>query len=113
MLATGIEPGVAAAAAACGLELPIRRTRQRVAGVRFFYVERDDTTIGSIGFDTAALPPSIDRAVTVVEPGAVVSPPPKGTVWGRIGYAVAIGASADECSAALDAAQAALRVTVA
>ena len=113
MLATGIDPGVVAAAAACGQDLPLRPTRRRVAGVRFCYVERDDTTIASIGFDEAALPPAVDRAVTVAGPGAVVSPPPKGTVWGRIAYLTATGDSIDACARALDAAQAALRVTVA
>jgi biotin carboxylase len=111
MLATGVEPGVLAAAAACGMHLPAHATRRRVAGVRFYYVERDDTTIDSIAFDAAKLPAAVDRAVTVARPGATVSPPPKGTVWGRIAYATAVGDSIDECAHALDAALAALQVT--
>lgn len=110
-LATGIDPGVVAASAACGLDLAIQPTERRVAGIRFSYVERDDTTLQSIAFDTEALPASIDRAVVVARPGAVVSPPPKGTVWGRIAYATAVGDSVDECARALDTAAAALRVT--
>ena len=58
----------------------------------------------------ARLPSTVDRAVTVAQPGAVVSPPPKGTVWGRIAYATTIGDSIDECARTLDAAGAALRV---
>lgn len=110
-LATGIEPGVVAAAAACGLSLPTQPTTQRVAGIRFCYVDRDDTTIDSIAFDRAALPEQVDRAVTVAQPGAVVSPPPKGTVWGRIAYTTAVADSVDECATALDTAQNALRLT--
>jgi len=112
MLATGVDPGVVAASAACGLDLPIEPTRQRVAGVRFFYVERDDTTIGSIAFDPTGLPSTVDRLVTVAQPGFVASPPPKGTVFGRIAYATAVGDSIGECALALDAAEAALRVMV-
>jgi biotin carboxylase len=111
MLATGIDPGLIAASAACGLDVSIEPTRRRVAGIRFFYVDRDDTTIGAIAFDTAALPAAVNRAITVAQPGAVVSPPPKGTVWGRIAYATALGDSIAECGHALDAAAGALEVS--
>jgi hypothetical protein len=113
MLATGIDPGLVAAAVACGLDPPTRAGTRRVAGIRFFYVERDDTTVTDISFDKAGLPDTIDQAVTVVQPGTVVSPPPKGTVWGRIAYAIAVGDSIAGCAEALDAAGSALRVTVA
>ncbi|HYQ66092.1 ATP-grasp domain-containing protein [Actinophytocola sp.] len=113
MLATGLDPGVLAASAACGLDLDVHPTRRRVAGIRFCYVERDDTTISSIHFDPTALPTAVDRTVTIAQPGAVVSPPPKGTVWGRIAYATVVTDSMDECVDSLDAAQAALRVTTA
>ena len=46
-------------------------------------------------------------------PGAVVSPPPHGGVFDRIAYATAVGDTVAECTRALDAAEAALRVTVA
>jgi biotin carboxylase len=111
MRATGIDPGLVAAAAACGLTPSTQAQWQQVAGVRFCYVEREDTKIETIAFDAAALPAAIDRAQTVAQSGAVVSPPPKGTVWGRIAYATAVGESIDECARALDAAQAALHVT--
>jgi len=112
--ATGIDPGLAAAAVACGREPEVRADRAMVGAVRFFYVEHEDTTIGSIGIDEdTALPPALDRFVLDAEPGDVVSPPPKGTVWGRIAFATAVAGTADECTAALDAAQAALTVQVA
>lgn len=109
-LATGIDPGLAAAAVACGLEPELRPTRDRVAGVRFLYVDKDDTTIASAGFPER-LPGSVDEAVTLVAPGTVVSPPPKGTVWGRIAYVTATGASTESCLATLDAAEAAFSFT--
>jgi biotin carboxylase len=111
MLATGIDPGVLAASAACGLDAPTAATRQRVAGIRFCYADRDDTVVASLSFDEAALPEAIHEAVVVATPGAVVSPPPKGTVWGRIAYAVALTDDIPECAASLDAAQTALRLT--
>lgn len=109
-LTTGIDPGLAAAAAACGLQPDITPSRSRVAGIRFFYVEHDDTVIGSLSFDDTALPAAVDRAVAVAQPGAVVSPPPRGTVWGRIAFATVVAASVEECRQALDAAAAALQV---
>jgi hypothetical protein len=90
MLATGVDPGLVAASAACGLDFPVTPTRRRTAGIRFSYVAEEDTTIDSIAFDTAALPEAVDQAVTVAQPGAVLSPPPKGTVWGRIAYTTAV-----------------------
>ena len=108
MLATGIEPGAVAASAACGLNLPLRPDRRKVAGVRFSYVAEDDTTIGTIGFDARALPAGVDQAVVLVRPGAVVSPPPKGTVWGRIAYTTVVADSIAECRDLLDDAALAL-----
>ncbi|HEU5471304.1 MAG TPA: ATP-grasp domain-containing protein [Actinophytocola sp.] len=112
-LATGLNPGLLAASAACGLALPTEPTTTGVAAIRFFYVTHDDSTIRTIHFTPSALPPEIDRAITVAQPGAVVSPPPKGTVWGRIAYATALAPTATACTAALDAAEAALHVTLA
>ena len=51
--------------------------------------------------------------MAIAEPGAVVSPPPKGSTFGRIAFATAIGATSAECLATLDAAEAALRVRTA
>ncbi|GAA1267361.1 ATP-grasp domain-containing protein [Kitasatospora nipponensis] len=109
-LATGIDPGLAAARVACGLAPETTAQRAVVTAIRFFYVTEDDTVIGSIAFDEQRLPAEIDRAVVVAQPGATVSPPPKGTVWGRIAYATAVADSLDGCTRALDAAEAALVV---
>lgn len=109
-LATGVDPGLAAAATACGFAADLTPTRRRVAGIRFGYVDEEDTTVAEVSFDDARMPASTDRAVTVARPGAVVSPPPKGTVWGRIAYATVVGRSAEQVRADLETAQAALRV---
>ncbi|GAA1355789.1 ATP-grasp domain-containing protein [Saccharothrix algeriensis] len=109
-LATGIDPGLVAAAAATGRPADLTPTRGRVAGIRFFYVAEEDTTLGALGFDHDALPDGIERAVVVAQPGAVVSPPPKGTVWGRIAFAVATGESREQVADRLAAAEAAFEV---
>ncbi|RKT54859.1 ATP-grasp domain-containing protein [Saccharothrix australiensis] len=109
-LATGIDPGLVAAAAATGRPADLTPTRSRVAGIRFFYVAEEDTTIGSLGFTENALPEGIELAVAVARPGAVVSPPPKGTVWGRIAFAVATGGSREQVTDRLAAAEAAFDV---
>ncbi|KOX05186.1 ATP-grasp domain-containing protein [Streptomyces sp. NRRL B-3648] len=110
MLATGIDPGLAAARAACGITPDAAPSRRRVAGIRFFYVEHDDTRIESVTFRETGLPAGVEELVAVAGPGAVVSPPPKGTVWGRIAFAIATGDSVEECGAVLDAAESALDV---
>jgi hypothetical protein len=110
--ASGIDPGLAAAAVACGLRPDLRAGRALVGGVRFFYVGEEDTVIDQVSFDHARLPRAIDLAVATALPGATVSPPPKGTLWGRIAYATVVTETMREARAALDGAEAALRVTV-
>jgi biotin carboxylase len=110
-LATGIDPGLAAARVACGLAPDLTPTRSQVTAIRFFYAAEDDTVIDALGFDVELLPAELDRAVPVALPGAVVSPPPKGTLWGRIAYATVVAESQQACDLALDAAAAALVVT--
>jgi len=109
--ATGIDPGLAAAAVACGQYPQVQPDRSLVGGVRFFYVDSDDTSIGSVHFDETGLPETLDLLVPLVKTGDVVSPPPKGTLWGRIAYATALADTEQDCRDALEAAQAALRVT--
>jgi biotin carboxylase len=108
--ASGIDPGLAAAAVACGREPAVTADRSLVGAVRFFYPDHNDTEIASVSFDGVAMPKSVDLIVPVATPGWVVSPPPKGTTFGRIAFATALGGTAEECREALDAAQAALRV---
>ncbi len=108
--ATGIDPGLAAAAVACGQRPDLKRDRQLVGAVRFFYVAGDDTTIGEIRFEPAELPPAADLAIVLARPGDVKSPPPKGTMSGRIALATAVGPTSADCLAALDAVTATLTV---
>lgn len=108
--ATGIDPGLAAAAVACGRQPDVTPDRERVGAVRFFYVDRDDTTIGAVEVDRSALHDATDLVVALAQPGEVMSPPPKGTLWGRIAFATAVAPTERECADALDAAQAALTV---
>jgi carbamoylphosphate synthase large subunit len=108
--ASGIDPGLAAAAAACGQRPELVADRSAVAGVRFFYPARDDTAIAAVRFDPALLPAETDLALTLAEPGDVMSPPPKGTMSGRVAFATVLAGTVAACQAALDAAQAALIV---
>ncbi len=108
--ATGIDPGLAAAAVACGRVPEVDPDRALAGGVRFFYVEEDDTVLGAVRFDGGALHPAIDLALALASPGDTASPPPKGTVSGRIALATAVAATVEECRAALGSAEAALRI---
>lgn len=109
--ATGADPGLAAAAVACGQRPDLAPDRSLVGAVRFFYPAHDDTVIASVGFDEQARHPATDLLVPLMEPGDTCSPPPKGTLVGRVAYATAVGRDQQECRAALDAAQAGLRIT--
>jgi biotin carboxylase len=108
--ATGVDPGLAAAAVACGRRPELVTDRKLVAAVRFFYPDLDDTVIRAVEWDESALPEAIAGVVPVAEPGQSVSPPPKGTLLGRVGYATAVAPTEQECRSALDAAQAAMVV---
>lgn len=111
--ATGIDPGLAAAAVACGREPDLVADRALAGGIRFFYVDADDTVVDSVRFDAAPLPPEVDLLVPLLAPGTTASPPPRGTTFGRVAYATAIAPTVGACRAALDAAEAALTVTTA
>ncbi|MDQ1739182.1 MAG: hypothetical protein QOE53_834 [Pseudonocardiales bacterium] len=111
LLATGIDPGLAAARAACGLPPELTATRDRTAAIRFFYVAEENTEISSVSFTMAELAAEIHQVLAVAKPGAIVSPPPKGTAFGRIALAIAVGDSVAECAAALDGAEAALVIS--
>jgi biotin carboxylase len=111
--ATGIDPGLVAGEIACGRSPTLTPRWRRVGAVRFHYVERDDTRIEEIRVDRDRLSPAVDRFEVVARPGAVVSPPPKGTLFGRLAYVTAVGESAAECRQALDSASGALVVRTA
>lgn len=93
--ATGVDAGLASAAVACGRAPLVERDRKLVAAVRFF---RGDSPVRFTG---KALPVKVDRLELL--PG----PDPQG----RIAFAIAIAATAEECRVALDAAEAGLRST--
>jgi biotin carboxylase len=113
MRASGIDPGLAASAVACGVAPDMRPTRHLTAAVRFCYVDEVDALVESVAFDETALPAGTDLAVTLAVPGDVVSPPPLGIVSGRIAFATVTGRDRPECRAALDQAQGALRLRTA
>lgn len=111
LLGGGADLGLAAAAVACGHRPPVEvEPRRQVAAIRFYYPPHDDSRIAEIAFDRAPLPAAIVRHGPLAQPGEVKSPPPQGLMDGRVAYAIALGATADECRAALDAASRALRV---
>lgn len=107
--ATGADPGLAAAAVATGRTPELVPDRTMVGGVRFFYVDENDTVLDSVSFEEADLPATIDQLVPLMEAGQTTSPPPEGTLWGRIAYATVVATSMDDCRAGLDAAEKALR----
>lgn len=111
--ASGIDPGLAAAAVAVGREPAVAPQRDLYGGVRFCYADKDHAVIESVTFDEAALPVEVDLAVPVAKPGDVTSLPPEGIVSGRrIAFITVLAGSLDQCRAALDTAQAALRVRI-
>jgi biotin carboxylase len=107
--ATGIEPGAVAAAVACGRRPSIAANLDRAGAVRFFYVDKPNTTIDEVCFEGPDCPALATTAV-LAEPGQVMSPPPAGTLFGRVAYATAVADGEAECLAALDAAERALRI---
>jgi biotin carboxylase len=106
--ATGADPALAAAAVACGKPPEIAADLRRAAAVRFFYPQRPGTRIASVSFRDR--PAGVELAVPLAGPGDVVSPPPAGTLFGRLAFATAVGPTAWHCRDALDAAAAALVV---
>jgi carbamoylphosphate synthase large subunit len=130
--ATGIEPGLVAAAVACGRVPRVRPRRTLVGAVRFCYARGSvadldldlcDVTFPPGGLDLrdgglpaeglslreAALPPEVDRFQALLGPHHL-SLFPAGTVPGRIAYITAVADSAEECRRALDQATDALDV---
>ncbi|MDQ1744637.1 MAG: hypothetical protein QOE23_2976 [Pseudonocardiales bacterium] len=110
MRATGIDPGLAAAAIACGRQPEVTADRRLFAAVRFCYTPYE-MIISTIGFDAERMPAGVDLAVVRAEPGQRQAPPPTGTVWSRIAYLTAVSESAEGCRAVIEAAEAALVVT--
>lgn len=110
MRATGIDPGLAAAAIACGQEPDVTSDRKLFAAVRFRYVPYE-MTIETIDFDQERLPEGVDMAVVHAQPGQRLAPPPSGNVWSRIAMVTAVADTAERCRAIIEQADAALVVT--
>jgi L-amino acid ligase C-terminal domain 2 len=105
--ATGIDPGLAGAAVACGREPDLRPRRSRVAGIRFCY-PRQDGVVERVVVDRAALPPQVDRVRILAQPGEEILLPPRSHLHARCAYCTVIASTVEECLEALDAAVAAL-----
>ncbi len=113
-LATGIDPGLAAAALACGEPVPVTASRPAasgttVAAVRFLYPPHD-LTADRVRVDAAALPPGIELVRVLAVPGQQVRLPPDGHISGRFAFVVAAGDSAARCAGLLDRAAAAITI---
>jgi biotin carboxylase len=107
----GPDVGLVAAAVACGRTPATGPTGERkVAAIRYFYPAHDGTVVDEVTFDGARLPAAIDRAEALAVHGDVKSPPPNGLMVGRVALAVAVAETRDDCLAALDTAQSALRI---
>ena len=103
-----IDPGLAAAAVACGIEPRLEPGEVRCGAVGFSYVP-EPIEIGSIGFE-GSLPDVVDLALVLHQPGARLAPPPEGTLWGRTAFVTAFAATTQECTAAVEKALGALHV---
>jgi biotin carboxylase len=102
MLATGVDPGLLAAGAACGQRPVLAPTRRRAAGVTFRYPARR-TRVGGFQVNSELMPDGVDRVEFLVEPGTWVQPPPEGHLRGRYCYATAVGDTVAQCQDRLEA----------
>jgi biotin carboxylase len=109
MLATGIDPGLAAAAVSCGLPPALSPRRSGAAAIRFVYPPRD-MVIAEVEVSAARLVPGVDTVTVLARPGQELLLPPRGHITGRAAYVIAAGATAAECAATLDTAAAEIEV---
>jgi predicted ATP-grasp superfamily ATP-dependent carboligase len=110
-LATGTEPGLLAAAAACGQRPAPEPTHRRVAGVAFGYPTRRCKAAG-MRVDDELLPEGVDRIEFLTAPGTWIEPPPAGHVWGRYCYIVAVADTVAQCQDRLESAAKAVTLLV-
>ncbi|MFJ3440736.1 acetyl-CoA carboxylase biotin carboxylase subunit family protein [Streptomyces sp. NPDC086081] len=115
LMGGGPDLALAAADVACGRPPGLRTAdaARRVAAIRFYYPPEDHCVIADVRFEKPGLPEQVVRCGPLATAGEVKSPPPRGLMDGRVAYAIALGADADTCRAALDKAGHALRVDVA
>jgi biotin carboxylase len=110
-LASGVDPGLAAADIACGRRPELEADRSRAAAVHFFYADLENTVIGDLGF-SGECHPATDTRVLLAAPGDVISPPPKG-LGERLALATAVADSLKECHQAIEEAAAAFHIRTA
>lgn len=108
-LATGIDPGLTAAAVACGMPAVTAPTRRRAAGIRFLYPPRDMVT-DKVIVDEPRLPRETDMVKVLAVQGQEVRLPPRGHISGRFAFVIAAAGSAPDCAIALDTATAAVQI---
>jgi hypothetical protein len=106
--ASGVDPGLVAAAIACGRPPATIGHRSRCGAVRFCYVEQE-TTVAEVVVDEAGLLPAVDRVEVLATPGRTYAPPPQGTAFGRIAYVTAVADTAAASAAAIESGVAAVR----
>ncbi|GAA4598140.1 biotin carboxylase [Actinoplanes octamycinicus] len=103
-LATGIDLGAAAAAAALGEDPLLTATRRDSAGIVFRYPDR----AGEVArLDPVPVLPGVVEAAWTAPVGTRVALPPDGFI-GRLGYAIAVAGDDATCRERLDRAHAAL-----
>lgn len=101
VLATGVEVATAAADVALGRFPSPRHTRTRAAGIRFFYPDIDGT-VRRLGIDPSFGHPEWLRQLTwVVGPGAALTLPPVTFHDCRVGFAIVVANSVEECAGRL------------
>lgn len=106
-LATGADIALASADVAAGREPRGYATGEllaapRAAGIRFLYPDRDARVEG-VGLDPSYSPqPWLDQLTWLVRPGAEVKLPPRSFYHCRLGFAVVVAETAEQCAARLD-----------
>lgn len=108
-LATGIDPGLTAAAVACGIPSATSPTRHGAAGIAFLYPPHDMVT-AEITVDELKLPSQVETVYLLAVPGQEVRLPPRGHISGRFAFVIVSGPSAASCVQALSLAGEAITI---
>lgn len=108
MLATGVNPGRAAADTATGADPDLTPRLARCAGIRFLYPP-EDCRVADISLAGSRRVPGVLAARAMAAPGDVVRLPPRAHL-GRYAYIVAVADSPAACEQALDEASALARL---
>ncbi|MDC3961414.1 ATP-grasp domain-containing protein [Polyangium jinanense] len=108
-VASGIDPGQVAVDVACGRPPRAMPIRLRVASVHFLY-PAEDTVVGAVDMDKAALPASVNVAAALAAPGQRLELPPAGHVTSRYAYVVTAGKTTAECAAGAEVAARAIKL---